>query len=171
MGREFQYLDDYSDAPWLPICVAAPLLSIVTATIILFATTFNFNKSFEPQFSLYEAWISVFGLLYFFLINYPCACATTILIGMSIDLGHTWRKLVFFWLCSMVYIVHLVLLIVPVVIFSQRGSSDGWTKAVPFTGLIVTLPLYIIYKRWVFKRLPLYEGTAYILPNKRTYTD
>jgi len=26
-------------------------------------------------------------------------------------------------------------------------------------------------KRWVFKRLPLYEGTAYILLKKRTYTD
>jgi hypothetical protein len=28
-----------------------------------------------------------------------------------------------------------------------------------------------IKKRWVFKRLPLYEGTAYILLKKRMYTD
>lgn len=134
---DLQYLDDYSNAPWLPICVAIPFLSILVATIFLFALFFNLYKSLEPQWSLYEIWISQFDLIYLLLISYPCACATAIRFGLAMDLGNRWKRFSFFWLCLTLYGAHLFL-----VLFF---SLSGWVKAARCAGLIVTLALYISY--------------------------
>jgi hypothetical protein len=37
--------------------------------------------------------------------------------------------------------------------------------------LLLLALFFFFFKRWVFKRLPLYEGTAYILLKKHMYTD
>lgn len=104
-GGDLEYLEDYSDAPWLPICVAIPFLSILLASIFLFGLSFNFFNSLVPQWSLYRIWISNYYLIYSLLIGYPCACAITIRFGLGMDLGNRWKKFGFFWLCCGIYAV------------------------------------------------------------------
>ncbi|KAK2604324.1 hypothetical protein N8I77_007266 [Diaporthe amygdali] len=138
-GGQFAYLEDYSDASWLPICVASPFLLIVLATIFLFGTIYNFGVSFESQWTLYEVWISYFNGLYFLLISYPCACATTIRFGLGMDVHNRQRKFWFFWLCAIVYAVYFFATI------EFLFPFEGWSKAAPYAGLIVTLLLYICH--------------------------
>lgn len=117
-----QYLDDYSDALWLPICAAIPLLSILPATMILFVSISNIDKSLKSPLSFYEIWVSKSNLLCFLLISYPCACATTIRFGMGMDLSSRWKKFRFFWLCLLIYAVHCLSVVGP-----DLFPVDGFT--------------------------------------------
>lgn len=82
---DLMHLQDYSNAQWLPICVAVQFLSIVAAAMVLFAAVFNFYGGFEPRRTLYEVWIGEYDIIYVQLISYPCACTTTIRFGAQMN--------------------------------------------------------------------------------------
>jgi hypothetical protein len=65
-------------------------------------------------------------------------------------------------LASLVYV-----LVTSLSMFSGPRAIDN---CIPYL-LLSALFFFLKKKRWVFKRLLLYEGTAYILLKKRTYTD
>lgn len=119
--------------------MASPFLLIVLATIFLFGTIYNFGVSFESQWTLYEVWISYFNGLYFLLISYPCACATTIRFELGMDVDNRQRKFWFFWICAIVYAVYFFATI------EFLFPFKGWSKAAPYAELIVTLLLYIYH--------------------------
>jgi hypothetical protein len=50
--------------------------------------------------------------------------------------------------------------------FSGPSATDN-----RILNLLLSALFFFIFERWVFKRLPLYEGTAYIVLKKSTYTD
>lgn len=137
---DLSYVEDFSDAPWLPICLISSFCAILVATGILFGTSFNLFDSFDSQWSLYQVWISQFNGLTFLLVSYPCACATSIGFGLGMDLRSTWRKAGFIWLCILVNGLPLCFN------FSTFVSMEGlWTRIAPYTGLIVSLTLYLSY--------------------------
>ncbi|KAF6795859.1 hypothetical protein CSOJ01_13356 [Colletotrichum sojae] len=54
---EIPYLDNYTDAPWLPACAAVLFFSLLAGTITAFVTIFNFEWRFMMDFTLLDVWI------------------------------------------------------------------------------------------------------------------
>ncbi|KAH0434143.1 hypothetical protein CcaCcLH18_05467 [Colletotrichum camelliae] len=82
------HLADYRCAPWLPVCAAFPFLGLLAAVMMAFAASFVFNNYFQPGLTLYDLWISDLNFVCNLFISYPCACATTIRLGLWMEGDH-----------------------------------------------------------------------------------
>ncbi|EQB55227.1 hypothetical protein CGLO_04880 [Colletotrichum gloeosporioides Cg-14] len=89
------HLEDYRCASWLPVCAAFPFLGLLAAVMMAFAASFVFNNYFQPGLTLYDLWISDLNFVCNLFISYPCACATTIRLGLWMEGEHPAKSRIF----------------------------------------------------------------------------
>ncbi|KAF4821669.1 hypothetical protein CGCTS75_v010962 [Colletotrichum tropicale] len=148
------HLEDYRCASWLPVCAAFPFLGLLAAVMMAFAASFVFNNYFQPGLTLYDLWISDLNFVCNLFISYPCACATTIRLGLWMEGEHPakttprgWRQILFFWACALIYCAEFLLTMRRPHLFEL---SRRWQSISPIGGLIVTLCLYTSYAAVLF---------------------
>ncbi|KAF4817583.1 hypothetical protein CGCSCA5_v005872 [Colletotrichum siamense] len=153
-GQAIPHLEDYRCASWLPVCAAFPFLGLLAAVMMAFAASFVFNNYFQPGLTLYDLWISDLNFVCNLFISYPCACATTIRLGLWMEGEHPakttprgWRQFLFFWACALIYCADFLLTMRRPHIFEL---SHRWQSISPIGGLMVTLCLYISHAAVVF---------------------
>ena len=138
-----RYLESYEGAPWLPVCVIVPGMSIFAGTCMAFFTAFDFTVDFRPEFTLYDVWVGPIGLIYLLTLGYPGACVVSILLGLMLErwlqAARTWRKFCYFLYCVAVY-------------GSYYGVNIVWMAGVKILGaegyvglLILSAFFYCIY--------------------------
>ncbi|KAF4899243.1 hypothetical protein CGCF415_v010528 [Colletotrichum fructicola] len=148
------HLEDYRCASWLPVCAAFPFLGLLAAVMMAFAASFVFNNYFQPGLTLYDLWISDLNFVCNLFISYPCACATTIRLGLWMEGEYPakttprgWRQFLFFWACALIYCADFLLTMRRPHIFEL---SHRWQSISPIGGLMVTLCLYTSHAAVVF---------------------
>lgn len=142
---EIPYLDNYTDAPWLLACVAVPFFGLLAGTITAFVTIFNFNYRFMMDFTLRDVWIDEWNFVFVLFVSYPCACITSIRIGLGLDewieKTPTLRFHAFWYLCvcSIIYAFDFVF---PVFLFPRNKNLQLTTG---FGGLYVMVIFYVCH--------------------------